>query len=52
MKKRIGIIYATRGGQTRRIARHVANHLRTRNFEVEIFNVKESAPDQSVFQPI
>jgi len=45
MKQRIGIIYATRGGQTRRIARHVANHLRTRNFEVEIFNVKESAPD-------
>jgi menaquinone-dependent protoporphyrinogen oxidase len=43
--KRIGIVYATRGGQTGQIARHVANHLRTRNFEVEIFNVKESAPD-------
>lgn len=43
--KRIGILYATRGGQTRRIARHVTNYLRARDFDVEIFNVRDAAPD-------
>jgi menaquinone-dependent protoporphyrinogen oxidase len=39
--KSIGIFYATREGQTRRIAEHVAANLRNRGFDVEISNAKD-----------
>jgi menaquinone-dependent protoporphyrinogen oxidase len=39
--RRIGVFYATREGQTQRIAEHVAADLRRRGFEVEISNVRK-----------
>ena len=39
--KPIGIFYATREGQTRRIAEHAAANLKGRGFEVEISNVQD-----------
>jgi menaquinone-dependent protoporphyrinogen oxidase len=41
--KRIGVFYATREGQTQRIAEHVAADFRRHGFEVEIGNVREKA---------
>jgi menaquinone-dependent protoporphyrinogen oxidase len=41
--KRIGVFYATREGQTQRIAEHVAAGFRRHGFEVEIGNVREKA---------
>src|SRR5438309_1118835 len=35
----VGIFYATREGQTRRIAVHIASDFRARGFDVEIKNV-------------
>src|SRR5262245_49888618 len=45
--KRIGILYATREGQTRRIARHAADHFDAKGYEVEVFNLARSKPDLS-----
>jgi menaquinone-dependent protoporphyrinogen oxidase len=42
--KSIGIFYATREGQTRRIAEHVAATLGSRGFDVEVSNVQVKAP--------
>lgn len=39
--KSIGIFYATREGQTRRIAEHAAASLRNRGFDVELSDVKD-----------
>src|SRR5437868_253104 len=39
--RRIGVFYATREGQTRRIAEHVAADLRGHGFQVEISNVRK-----------
>jgi menaquinone-dependent protoporphyrinogen oxidase len=39
----IGILYATREGQTRRIAEHVAAELRGRGFAVTVTNVRDHA---------
>jgi menaquinone-dependent protoporphyrinogen oxidase len=41
--KRVGVFYATREGQTRRIAEHVAEDLGGHGFEVEIRDVREKA---------
>jgi len=42
--KAVAVIYATREGQTRRIAEHVAATLRTREFGVDVINVEEKLP--------
>src|SRR4051812_11578356 len=39
---RIAVFYATREGQTRKIAEHVAADLRKHGVEVELFNLKEA----------
>jgi menaquinone-dependent protoporphyrinogen oxidase len=38
---RIALFYATREGQTRRIAEHIASGLRARKLEVDVFDVGE-----------
>src|SRR5688572_1159594 len=47
--KTIGLFYATREGQTRKIVRRVADSLQARGFDVEIWNVKRSAPAPRLF---
>ena|SRR5215469_12326667 len=42
--KRVGILYATREGHTQRIARRIADDLRTRGFDVDVFDVRRSLP--------
>jgi hypothetical protein len=39
--KRVGLFYATREGQTRRIAEYVADRLRARGFEAEVRNLAD-----------
>jgi menaquinone-dependent protoporphyrinogen oxidase len=43
--KAVGIFYATREGQTRRIAAHVAAHLRGRGIEVKSRNLRGQGDD-------
>jgi menaquinone-dependent protoporphyrinogen oxidase len=45
----IGIFYATREGQTRKIVRHVADHLMQKGLDVELWNVKNRAPAPQFF---
>jgi menaquinone-dependent protoporphyrinogen oxidase len=40
----IGIVYATREGQTKRIAEHLAANLRSRGYAVETHNLHAGAP--------
>ena len=44
--KRIGIAYATRDGQTRKIAGHIADRLTARRVDVEVWNVGRKASDR------
>jgi menaquinone-dependent protoporphyrinogen oxidase len=46
--KPICILYATREGQTQRIAEHVAAELRVRGFTVEVTNVRDHAAQSSL----
>jgi len=41
---RVAIFYATREGQTKRIAEHIQVGLRATEFDVDTFNVKSSVP--------
>jgi menaquinone-dependent protoporphyrinogen oxidase len=41
MPKRIGVLYATREGHTRRISERVAHDLRARGFDVELRNLQD-----------
>jgi menaquinone-dependent protoporphyrinogen oxidase len=41
MVRPIGVLYATREGQTRRIAERVAQDLRARRFDVECNNLRD-----------
>jgi menaquinone-dependent protoporphyrinogen oxidase len=45
MTNPIVILYATREGQTRRIAEHVAEVFRARGFEVDLKNLRDGSPD-------
>ena len=45
MSKPIVILYATREGQTRRIAEHVADVLKARGFDVDLKNVRDGSTD-------
>jgi menaquinone-dependent protoporphyrinogen oxidase len=40
-KRRVAVLYATREGQTRKIAEHVADVFRSRDFQVDVRNVAE-----------
>ena len=46
--KRIGLAYATREGQTRKIVHQVANTLFAQGFDVEIWDAKSQAPARSI----
>jgi menaquinone-dependent protoporphyrinogen oxidase len=46
--KSIGVFYATREGQTRRIAEHVGANLKSRGFEVDISNVRDLPANPAV----
>ena len=46
--KSICILYATREGQTQRIAEHVAAELRVRGFTVAVTNVRDHAAQSSL----
>ena len=43
MKKPVAILYATREGQTKRIARHIAGVMGTRGFDVDVKNVRDAS---------
>ena len=47
--KTIGLFYATREGQTRKIIRHVADRLIARGFDVELWNVKSNIAAPGLF---
>jgi menaquinone-dependent protoporphyrinogen oxidase len=42
--KTVAVLYATREGQTRRIAEHMAAALRTRGFEVKVHDLADGLP--------
>jgi menaquinone-dependent protoporphyrinogen oxidase len=42
--KPAGVFYATRHGQTRKIAEHLADQLRARGLEVDVTNIGEETP--------
>src|SRR5262245_56844205 len=39
---KVGIFYATREGQGKRVAEHIAERLRTRRFDVDVRDVRDS----------
>ena len=47
--KTIGLFYATREGQTRKIIRHVADRLIARGFDVELWNLKNNIAAPGLF---
>ena len=48
-RKPVLVAYATREGQTRKIAEHVAAALRARNFEVDVVDVGSDEPVELPF---